>query len=249
MVLQFIFCLALGLLTAPNAFAQNESGSVWLNADYTYSEMDYKQADMTEKGRFPGVRGDIGLALFSFVGFSAGGAYQDGNLNYDGATLSGTALKNTVTSGYLRDLRALAHLFYGPIILSGGIGQREWFDHLPNSYRRRNTYDYTPLAITLFRDSVYIKAELDIWRGGKSRVYLSDLGGGEKDVELKQSEGTGYGAEVGVLIPNPLFKTRIFAAYHRWNIKDSETLSDGVRNITEPKSTTITISGGIGIGF
>ncbi len=223
--------------------------SCWLKLDYTYTDIAYKEAKMTEAGRFPGIRGELGLGLTSMIGASVGGQYMEGNLNYSGETFSGASAK-TVTKDYFSTTYGLIHLFFDSWVISGGIAQREWFNNLVISYRRRQTYSYYPLAATIYRGPLYFKAEWDWHFKGKNKTYMSDVNAAEHDVEFAQSSGSGYGAEVGVTIPTAMgFATHGFVAYHRWDIGDSDVQNDGVYNLMEPANHTTVIEGGIGVSF
>ncbi|MGZ3721806.1 MAG: hypothetical protein ACXVA9_02670 [Bdellovibrionales bacterium] len=241
-----LFCLftATGL-----AHAQHQGANAWLNVDYTYTDMKDPEPSMSEKGRLAGIRGDIGIGLFDNFGISVGGEYQDGNLYYDGATFSGTPVKQ-VTKDYLRDTRAMANFMFGPMTFSAGVAQREWFNDLVISYRRRETYNYYPIVVTVYRDGIYMKVENDIWKSGRNKSYMHDVNAAEKDVEFQQNSGTGYGAEIGYLIPTAdHFSTRIFISYHRWDVKDSDVQNDNVYDLQEPKNNTVTVQLGLGLSF
>jgi hypothetical protein len=231
------------------AHAQHAGQSIWLNVDYTYTDLTYKEPSMSEKGRLAGVRGDLGIGLFDNFGVSVGGQYQDGNLNYDGATFTGTPVKQ-VTKDYLRETYMLGNFMMGPVTISGGVGQREWFNDLVVSYRRREIYNYYPISMTVFRDSLYFKVENIIWKSGKNKSYMHDVSAAEKDVEFSQGSGSMYGAEIGYLIPNAdHFSSRVFIAYRRWDVDASDTQNDNVYNLQEPKNNTVTLQLGLGVSF
>jgi hypothetical protein len=248
MRLRTVFIL-LSALFASAAHAQREGNSAWLNLDYTYNQITYKESKMSEKGDFAGIRGDLGLGLSENFGISVGGEYMDGHMNYDGSTFTGTAVKQ-VTKDYIRETRILAHMLFGPVVFSAGVAQREWFDDLVVSYRRRTTYDYYPMALTLYRGELYIKAQVDVWKSGKNKSYMHDVNASERDVEFKQPSGSGWGAEVGYMLPtaDKIF-ARVFLAYHQWSVSDSDTQNDGVYNLMEPKNTTTVLQGGLGLSF
>ena len=241
-----LFCV---LTTGAFAHAQYQGEDTWWNFDYTYSDLSYKEDNMSEHGQFAGVRGDIGVGLFDNFGLSVGGEYQDGNLNYDGATFTGTPVKQ-VTKDYIRDTRALLHFMFGPVTVSGGLAQREWYDDLVISYRRRTTYDYYPVIISIVRDGIYFRVENDFWKSGRNKSYMHDVNVAEQDVELKQSSGNGFGVEIGYSIPTALkFATRIYISYHKWDVGDSDVVNDGVFNLQEPRNNTVVLQGGIGLSF
>lgn len=230
-------------------YAQQGGSSAWLSVDYTYSDLTYKEPTIDEKGRLAGIRGELGLGLTSWLGISVGGEYQDGNLNYDGSTFGGAAVKQ-VTKDYIRDTRAMLHWLGGPAILSAGIGQREWYDDLVVSYRRRTTYNYYPITLTLNRDNVYVKFENDVWNKGHNKSYMHDVNAAEKDVEFTQSSGSGYGLEIGYAVATAdRFISRVFISYHRFDVGDSDVQNDNVYNLQEPKNNMVTIQGGIGFLF
>jgi hypothetical protein len=72
----------------------------------------------------------------------------------------------------------------------------------------------------------------------------------EKDVEFAQKSGNGYGAEIGYMIPTAArIFSRVFIAYHQWNVEASDTQFDGSYNLTVPKNSLSEIQGGIGLAF
>lgn len=244
-----LYLISVALTFSCVARAQTEQmGSSWLSLAYTYTDLTNKQTSLNDKGRFAGIRGELGLSLFQTMGLSIGGEYQDGNMNYDGATLTGANLK-TISQDYIRDLRGLVHLFYQPVIFSGGIAQRYWYSDL-GYYRRRQQFDYIPVMMTIGRESMYFKFEWDVWQKGKLKAQMSDVSAAEKDTELTQKTGSGFGVEVGYLIPSPAkLITRIYVSYHEWNVHQSDVVSDGVYSLTEPQTTTTGLQAGIGLDF
>jgi hypothetical protein len=236
---------------APPAFAQQEGAppGAWLNLEYTYNNIAYSESAMNEKGNFAGLRGELGLGVGSSLGVSVGGEYMEGNLQYTGSTFTGTSAQ-TLTKDYIRDLRALLHMFMGQMELAGGVAQREWFDNLVVSNRRRETYDYYPAMITFYRDIIYFRLEYDLWSRGRNKAYMSDVNPAERDVDFSQSSGSGYGVEVGLTVPTAArFGVRAFLSYHRWDVNDSDVQNDNVYTLKEPKNNTVTISGGLGVSF
>lgn len=229
--------------------AQQTGRGAWLNVDYTYTDLTYKQELMIENGRLAGVRGDLGFDLASFMGIGVGGSYQDGNLGHKGTTLTGTTL-NGLTKDYIRETHALLHLYYGQAVISAGMAEREWYNDLVASNRRRTTYKYYPVSLTFHRRMLYVKAETLIWAKGKNKSYMSDVSALQKDVEFTQDSGSGYGVELGLLIPTAMgARTRIYVAYQRWEVKDSDTQFDGVYYLKEPKNNTTILQAGIGLSF
>jgi hypothetical protein len=222
---------------------------MWLNVDYTYTDLSYHEPSMSDRAHLAGIRGDVGIGLFDNFGISAGGQYQDGNFYYDGATFSGTPVKQ-VTKDYVRETYLLANFMMGPVTVSGGIGQREWYNDTVISYRRREIYNYYPMTVTITRGGVYFKVENIAWKSGKNKSYMHDVNPAEKDVEFTQGSGNMYGAEIGFLIPTAAhFSTRVFLAYRRWDVAESDTQNDNVYNLVEPKNNTVTWQAGIGLNF
>jgi hypothetical protein len=92
--------------------------------------------------------------------------------------------------------------------------------------------------------------EYDVWREGKNITHTSDLGGLHQDVTFKQTKGGGFGAEIGLLIPTALhISSQVFVAYHKWEVKDSDSQFDGVNYLIEPESETSVIQVGVGFDF
>lgn len=239
--------LAAACLAVSNARAE-DGARHWLNIDYTYTDLTYKEPGaMSEHGRLAGIRGEFGMYLFSNFGVSAGGEYQDGNLDYDGATFSGTPVKQ-ITNDYFRKTEILAHIAYMPMVLSVGVAQRYWYNDLVISYRRRTRYDYTPIYLTYRSDNFYIRYEHDLWKKGWNKSHMSDVNASANDVEFTLGNGTGYGAEIGYLIPGWII-TRVFLAYHKWSVKESDVQSDGTQNLIEPNNNTTEIKVGLGLSF
>jgi hypothetical protein len=235
-------------LCTPAAWAQYQSGH-WLHADYTYSDLDFAHTGtVSEKARLAGVRGELGLNLGGLFALSAGGQYQDGHMNFDGDTLDGGHV-TALSSGYIRDLRAMLHVVRVPFVLSAGVGDRLWTDHPSGSYRRDAHYAYYPVKLTLFMNRIYVSVEDDIWRSGSDRVHMSDADPTRADVELTPDGGQGVGAEIGLFIPGALFRTHLYLSYHRWSVKASDTRNDGVADLQESSSTTSVLQGGIGVAF
>lgn len=240
--------LLLLLLAGAGAGARAQAGDpIWLDAAYTYTDFNYQDASASQKGRLPGVRGEVGFTLFGGVAFSAGGSYQDAALTPAGESVTGAAW-NGMTSNYVRDLRAELHLIFGSVALSGGVAQRYWYSggESAGGYRQHTEYDYFPVAVTFSLGHVlYVRGEDDIWRRGQTTLQLSDVGAAAGDVDLTQNGGGGFGVELGAYLPGRLIATHLFAAYHAWSVKDSNT----VRGVMQSKNTTTTIEGGIGLVF
>ena len=230
-------------------FSSYASAQAYLNVDYTYTDIIYKEpAVMSERGQLAGVRGELGFHIAPQLALSVGGEYQDGNMNYDGATFGGTPVKQ-VTKDYFRQTEALVHVSYAPFMLSAGVAQRYWFNDLVVSYRRRTRYDYIPVYLTYRAGPAYLKLQHDIWQKGWNKSHMSDVNPAANDVEFELGEGKGFGVEVGYLLPSGPVATRIFAAYHRWDVKESNVQSDGTQNLIEPKNNTTEVKVGLGLMF
>ncbi|MBX3021685.1 MAG: hypothetical protein KF799_08430 [Bdellovibrionales bacterium] len=243
-----VLCLVAVLLATPRLWAQHQMAN-WLHISSTYSEFNYKEPNvMSEKGRLAGVRGELGLSFGQSLALSVGGEYQDGNLNYDGSTFDGDPVKQ-VTKDYVRDLRLMAHVIYAPLVLSAGVAERYWYNDLVVSYRRRTQYNYNPVQISYFMDNVYLTVEHDVWLKGTNKSHMSDVTSTARDVEFTLGKGSGFGVEIGYMIPSPTIYTRLFLRYHKWSVKQSDTQSDGIHTLVEPDNNTTLLQAGIGLGF
>lgn len=239
--------LSLVLCTVP-AWAV-DGGRHWLNLDFTYTELTYKEPGLlTEKGRLAGVRGEFGFFLFSNLGVSAGGEYQDGNLDYEGPSATATIPMKEITNDYFRRTEILGHLALSGFVLSSGVAQRYWYNDLVTSYRRRTRYEYIPVYLTYRMQNFYIRYEQDIWKKGWNKRQVSDVNPAASDVEFNLGKGNGYGAELGIVIPGWV-ASRIFVAWHKWTVKESDVQNDGTQNLTEPDNNTTEIKGGLGFSF
>lgn len=225
-----------------------EGGRFWLVTDYTYTDFEHKQpGSFKETARLAGVRGEVGLRLMGGLGISYGGEYQDGNTTFEGTSFGGTPMR-VVTNDYIRQTQALVHFVYGPAVFAAGMAERYWYNDLVVSYRRRTQYNYIPIYVTYRAAQVYVKVEHDIWQRGTNKTHMSDVNPAARDVEFKLGDGSGMGVEIGYVIPG-MVTTRIFAAYHKWDIKESDVQSDGTQDLVEPKNSTTEIKAGIGLAF
>lgn len=235
------------LFCSLNAAAEGDTAA-WLTLDYTYTDFKYTEPGlMSEHGRFAGVRGEVGFFLFSALGLSAGGEYQDGHTDYDGATFGGTPVK-VITNDYIRRTEYLAHIMYGNFLISAGIAERYWYNGLQISYRRRTKYNYNPVYVSYRSGPVYMRLEYDVWGKGWNKSHMSDVNPAANDVEFKLGKGQGQGAEIGLLLPGR-FTTRVFVNYHEWKVKQSDIQSDGTQNLIEPENNTKELKVGLGLMF
>jgi hypothetical protein len=244
-----IFIWALTSLWLPKLNAAAAAPGLWLSAAYTYTDHAYKESKLTEKGKLSGAQGELGLGLMGTLAISAAGEYISGDPTFVGDTLDEKTV-NARSNDYMRDLRLLAHFYLGQFVLSGGVGRRYWSADIENSYRQNTQYDYYPVMLTYTRRPFYIRFENDFWKGGKNTTFMSDVSSTRDDVRFNKIKGTGYGAEVGVIIPTAVgIDTRVFVSYHKWDIKESEDQSDGVANLSVPSNDTTTLQFGIGLIF
>jgi hypothetical protein len=221
----------------------------WLQLDYTYSDLNYKEPQMSEKAQLAGIRGEAGFNFGGLFALSAGGEYQDGHTNYDGATFTGTPVKQ-VTNDYLRDTRLMLHLVYMPVVFSAGIGERYWYNNLVVSYRRRTDYKYTPLVVSYSTGGMYIRFEQDLWTKGTNTSQMHDVNAAAHDVQFTLGTGTGMAVEVGYFIPNAMAgATHLYVRYQHWSVKQSDVQNDGTQNLMEPDNNSTTIQAGIGLQF
>lgn len=232
---------------AATAHAQYQL-SKWLHADFTYSDFRFVETGVaTSQSGLSGIRGEFGFALLNGLSLSAGGEYFDGHLNFDGKSFTGSALKQ-VTNDYLSDTRAMVHLVYAPMVLSGGLAERNWYDNLAGSYRRRTRMSYKPIVLSYFMGSAYIAVEQDLMTKGTVTALMTDTGA-PHDVSLTLGKGSGLGVEIGYYIPGAMLSTHLFARYNKWTVKASDVVNDGVRDVHEPDSTITVVQGGIGVAF
>lgn len=248
LLLRFATVYSIGFTAFP-ALAQEARGT-WLDLAYTYNDFIYKEPGvMSERGALAGVRGELGFNIMNWFSLSLGGDYQDGNMNYDGATFGGTPVKQ-VTKDYVRELRGLIHFDYGPMALAVGVGERYWFNDLVVSYRRRTRYNYTPIMITYRSPAYYLKIEKYIWQKGWNKSHMSDVNPAARDVEFKLGDGDGMAVEVGYRLPNAgAISTQVFFKYTTWSVKESDIQNDGTQNLIEPKNNSTILQAGIGLIF
>jgi hypothetical protein len=239
----FVFVL---LFVASNVHALED----W-DFGITFSQMHKRYEEpgvMTERGRLPGYQFDVKYKGLEIIHLFFQYSQWAGHLEYDGATFAGTPLKQT-TDDYVREYRALFYL-NGPIFSPYlGYGQRYWRNDLVISYVRDTTYFYFPIGIEAKWLFFFFGAEYKSFLGGENKSFMSDTGGGRRDVKMDQENGRGYHLEAGVLIPIAMITTKVTLKYEKWNIEDSKTANDGVDTLVEPKNNSTLMSLNIGLIF
>lgn len=221
----------------------------WLSLDYIYDQFKYREPGaMSERGALPGVRGEAGLNLTSWLSLGIGGQYASGNLKYNGATFNGTPVK-TLTIDRNWQGSAKLHFLFSPFVLSVGQARRYVYNDLMISYRREQIYNYMPITLMYMPAPFYFILEHRDFLDGKNRSHMGDLGGGRNDVTFKQKKGKGSAAEIGYVVPSSPMQTRLSVRYERWDIDASDVQNDGVQDLVEPKNYTEEIIFGIGVIF
>jgi hypothetical protein len=249
------FYFVIIFLFSSKSFCQFSSESIvnyyrqnWLGLSLFQSSFAYEEPSvMNEKGINGGFAAEGGINLHSNFSLGFEISNWNGRLHYNGSTFAGVPVQ-TITEDYVTDYNLTAYFLLDSFNLSIGLGNRHWLNDLIISYRRKTEYLYAPIKFSYFFNSIYIHLEYDLWLGGKNTSYMSDVGGGRSDVNLKQNSGSGYGLEVGWLIPNTI-TTKIYLKVHRWQVENSEVGSDGVDLLVEPENNTLNIDLGIGLLF
>jgi hypothetical protein len=241
----FVFLISVLALFGFSASAEWEE-TRWLQVAYTYTDFTFKDASLSQKGQLAGIRGEAGIHLFGNVAASIGGEYQDGHLNADGNSLSGGAV-HSITGDYIRDTRMLAHALFNSFVVSTGLAQRYWYNNLGSgAYRQRTRFDYLPVLVTYHSNLLYVRAERDFVRRGRSLAQMSDQNPAARDVDFSLG-GSSISLEVGYMLYSAKANTHVFAKYQTWNAEASDAQNDGVQTLSRPGSTTTLLQ--IGIGF
>ena len=235
----FCFCTPLAL-----------AGQGWgAGVSYIYSQMNYKEpAIMSEKGKMSGVGVDTRFNLTDSIALNLQGKFLRGNLEYAGSTFSGTPITQT-TKDQVNEFRGLLSLKSGRFNLYSGYGHRYWLNDLVISYRRETTYHYVPIGLRVMTRPFYLNYEFRHFLDGVNVSHMSDIGGGRKDVTMKQKSGKGYAFEIGHLTHIGSFDLKIALGYEYWGIENSVTANDGVDTLIEPHNSTNTYSLSAGLYF
>ncbi|MCB0350071.1 MAG: hypothetical protein KDD38_02735 [Bdellovibrionales bacterium] len=241
--------ISLGLLfftLTAQAQSQNQN---WWSIDYIYNDFKYEEPGaMSEEGGLPGLRLELGMAFSSWLGLSIKGDYVSGNLTYDGATTGGTPV-TTITKDRIWSYGSRLHFIADPLTFSVGWAKRYLYNNLVVSYRREQTYNYTPISVTYNSTPVYLTLEYRKFISGVNLTHKSDVDPARKDVTLNQDTGRGYSVEVGYNIPASPIQTRLSLQYSRWDIEQSDVQNDNVDDLVEPKNKTQELTFGIGLIF
>ncbi len=220
-----------------------------LGVSYLYNQMVYKEAAlMNEKGHLNGIGADFLFNFNPIFQLNLQGKWLNGNLEYSGATFSGTPLSQT-TKDVVTEYRGLLAMKLGRLHFYSGYGQRYWFDDLVISYRREETYHYIPIGTRLILRPFYLSYEFRHFLDGLNSSHMGDIGGGRHDVTMKQKSGKGYSLELGHLTQLGRFDVKIAVSYEYWNIENSVTSNDGVNTLVEPHNSTNTYGASIGLFY
>lgn len=218
-----------------------------MSVGYTSYDMDYKEPGvMKETSNINDVYG-YSASFFYHNIYVLGLEYDSlqGNLEYDGATFSGTPVQ-TETEDEVWNARLLFGYAVSPeSVLYAGYGFRHWFDDLVISYTRTTEYQYVPLGVYYkFYESlpfkIFLSVEYDYFIEGKNKSTLSDTGSGRNDVTLKQSDGYGYRASLEALCVMEPVSLGVDIFYQYWSIEDSESKLSGLGSelVEEPQNNT-----------
>ena len=190
-----------------------------------------------------GARAELGLPLTRFLAVSGGAAYQDGTGSISNA---GTA---NHFAGYAADTRALVHLIYAPVVISGGLAEYESFENATGLYRQRAAVSYKPVMATVNWGPAYARYEQTLnARGSMSRTY-SDQGGGRGDLKFDLPKARLRALELGLFLPSVRYATHVFVNYARWTFDAPAALSDGVASVGPGRMVTTTLTAGLGLAF
>lgn len=232
-----------------SAFAQSPDRILQLHLDYQYLLLTYKEPGvMSESGQFPGIRGQLRWNILPGAAVSVGGYYFDGNLLYDGATFGGVPVKQR-TEDYVREYRVLGHYQVERFEFAAGFANRYWFNDMVISYTRGTEYEYIPLIARFNSAPWYFSLEYRLWRKGTNVSTMSRVDPTRRDVTFTQDRGSGYALEAGMQQPFGPIEAKVYLAYDRWDVADSDIRSDGTQNLIEPKNNTTTWILGFGLIF
>lgn len=227
--------------------SSSSDGQFQYRWDLQYLRKNYEEPSvMTEKGQFSVFRGEAFWWYFGNIGGSLGGYYTSGNMNYSGATFSGTPVK-VVTKDYIYEYFLKVHAKIPNWEFSLGYAHRVWHNDLVISYTRKTKYTYYPLSVTYRYDPFYARLEYRIWGVGKNLSTMSRVDAAARDVTFTQSSGTGYVIEAGVQYPWGPLQVKTYLAFDYWSVEDSDIQNDNTQNLIEPHNKTESFL--LGVGF
>lgn len=222
---------------------------VHAGVSYLYQQMNYKEPGvMSEKGKLKGYAVDVLWRFAEQFSVSAQGRFLGGHLEYNGATFSGTPLKQT-TNDTVREYRALLTYHMDSFAFYTGYGQRYWKNDLVISYLRETTYKYVPIGFRYIVRPFFFSYELRHFLEGLNKSHMSDVTAQRSDVEMKQKSGKGYALEGGLLHQAFNLDWKLSLMYEYWQIQDSETSFDGVDNLIEPANNTSSLTLTLGVFY
>ena len=191
-----------------------------------------------------------------------------GELTYDGYLYPSGENYSADSDDWIVEIRGLVG--YDFSVGSGriltpftGFGSRYWNDQVQSSYayEREVTYYYSPIGL-MFAAPITgkwnwgIKAEYDLFWGGRVESHVSDLGSGWSDADNEWDVGDGYGVRgsiwfAGNVNDNVGMRIEPFVRY--WDIDESDTdLVDtpyGQTYLYEPATTVVAAGVRVGLEF
>jgi hypothetical protein len=191
-----------------------------------------------------------------------------GELTYDGFLYPSGEKYREDSQDWIVEVRGLiGHDFSlgsGSILTAfTGLGSRYWNDQVqsPYGYERELTYYYSPLGLMFAAPMTGswnwgIKAEYDLFLGGKVESHLSDVGAGWSDADNEWGVGDGYGVRGSVWFAGDLndhvgMGIEPFVRY--WDIDDSDLDSVntpyGRSSVYEPATTVFAAGVRVGLQF
>jgi len=239
------------LLLPLSAIAQEQGGPYhsgnWYSLSYIYDDFRYEEPGaMKETGPLPGLHGDFGINMMPWLTLGGGFQYVSGNLTYDGATFGGTPV-TTLTKDRNWHINMRVYFFADPIEFSIGWARRYLYNNLVVSYRREETYNFIPIALTYKFQPFYATYEYRNFVSGENLTHMSDVSSAQRDVKFKQDTGSGFSLEFGYIIPAQPVSTKVFLRYDYWHVAQSDIQNDNTQNLVEPDNNTREIFLGIGV--
>jgi hypothetical protein len=211
--------------TAPKQF-------IALGTEISY--LKYNESGVEDKGMMYGIVGSYAYH-YNKIMLKAEGKFAYGQVDYDGATWSGTPLTISDIPDYMLEFRGLLgyeivakNITFTPDF---GIGYRWLQDNSQNKYyggyRREANYVYIPIGIEAVANlgkGWFLGAgiEYDRFMWGEQKSYFSDIDPGYNDIENQQTSGYGYRGSISIAKKweKAGFKIEPYIRY--WSIDDSE---------------------------